>query len=139
MPSLTDIEGFFRAAIKHDPNGHRFVTTEVFVKLLDQASWKWSLKRRTRGLKAISQPSRIFHLTKARREALCSSNRTEGCDMGFPSSATDYTERRLNPESICGVGIYTRILIWLCRRRTGQQTGTGSGSADLVRRADAVR
>lgn len=30
--------------------------------------------------------------------------------MGFPSPATDYVERRLTPELICGVGIDTRIL-----------------------------
>lgn len=30
--------------------------------------------------------------------------------MGFPSPATDYVERRLCPETICGVGIDTRIL-----------------------------
>ncbi len=30
--------------------------------------------------------------------------------MGFPSPATDYIERRLTPELICGVGIDTRIL-----------------------------
>ncbi len=30
--------------------------------------------------------------------------------MGFPSPATDYVERRLTPELICGVGIDTRIM-----------------------------
>ncbi|MCV3301678.1 hypothetical protein [Leclercia adecarboxylata] len=30
--------------------------------------------------------------------------------MGFPSLATDYVERRLTPELICGVGIDTRIM-----------------------------
>ncbi|WP_312077072.1 hypothetical protein [Leclercia sp.] len=30
--------------------------------------------------------------------------------MGFPSPATDYIETRLTPESICGIGIDSRIL-----------------------------
>jgi len=30
--------------------------------------------------------------------------------MGFPSPATDYVERRLCPETICGIGIDSRIL-----------------------------
>ena len=30
--------------------------------------------------------------------------------MGFVSPATDYVERRLSPETICNVGIDTRIL-----------------------------
>lgn len=30
--------------------------------------------------------------------------------MGFPSPATDYVERRLSPETICNVGIDSRIL-----------------------------
>ncbi len=30
--------------------------------------------------------------------------------MGFPSPATDYVETRLTPESICGVGMDSRIL-----------------------------
>ena len=30
--------------------------------------------------------------------------------MGFPSPAADYVETRLTPESICGVGIDSRIL-----------------------------
>ncbi|WP_336654203.1 hypothetical protein [Leclercia adecarboxylata] len=34
--------------------------------------------------------------------------------MGFPSPATDYVERRLTPELICGVGIDTRILETSC-------------------------
>ncbi|WP_333849728.1 hypothetical protein [Leclercia sp.] len=34
--------------------------------------------------------------------------------MGFPSQATDYVERRLTPELICGVGIDTRIMETSC-------------------------
>lgn len=34
--------------------------------------------------------------------------------MGFPSPATDYVERRLTPELICGVGIDTRIIETSC-------------------------
>ncbi|MFO3904953.1 hypothetical protein [Leclercia adecarboxylata] len=30
--------------------------------------------------------------------------------MGFPSPATDYVETRLSPETICNIGIDTRIL-----------------------------
>lgn len=30
--------------------------------------------------------------------------------MGFPSPATDYIETRLTPESICGIGMDSRIL-----------------------------
>jgi len=30
--------------------------------------------------------------------------------MGFPSPATDYVERRVCPESICGISIDSRIL-----------------------------
>ncbi|HBC2001488.1 TPA: hypothetical protein ACHT5R_001657 [Citrobacter freundii] len=30
--------------------------------------------------------------------------------MGFPSPATDYVERRLCPEIICGIGIDSRVL-----------------------------
>ncbi|EHR0862083.1 hypothetical protein KS888_000892 [Escherichia coli] len=30
--------------------------------------------------------------------------------MGFPSPATDYVERRLCPETICGIGIDSRVL-----------------------------
>ncbi|EQC3572358.1 hypothetical protein ACY4M7_003136 [Escherichia coli] len=30
--------------------------------------------------------------------------------MGFPSPAGDYVETRLTPESICGIGIESRIL-----------------------------
>lgn len=30
--------------------------------------------------------------------------------MGFPSPATDYVERRLCPETICGISIDSRIL-----------------------------
>ncbi|WP_312690958.1 hypothetical protein [Kosakonia sp.] len=47
--------------------------------------------------------------------------------MAFPSPASDYTERVLTPEAICGIGIDSRIL----------ETGTGfaviepvSGKAD---------
>lgn len=34
----------------------------------------------------------------------------EGDLIGFPSPATDYVEHRLCPETICGIGIDSRIL-----------------------------
>ncbi|VEB72299.1 Uncharacterised protein [Raoultella ornithinolytica] len=30
--------------------------------------------------------------------------------MGFPSPATDYVEKRLSPDSLCGTGPNTRII-----------------------------
>lgn len=35
---------------------------------------------------------------------------TEGYNVGFPSPAADYVERRLTVDSLCGTGPNTRIV-----------------------------
>ncbi|MCU6666290.1 DNA polymerase V [Silvania hatchlandensis] len=44
MPRQNDIEGAFRAAIKHEPSGRRTLATEDFMRHLALANWDWSLK-----------------------------------------------------------------------------------------------
>lgn len=44
MPRRSDIESAFRAAIKHDPNGRKTVTTVEFVRELSKVNWYWSLR-----------------------------------------------------------------------------------------------